>query len=81
MTDDILTTPGTVSDNQICSASFRVVRMKALMVDGGDCDGIDAVCIAVKVTLVATGCTVSTRINENRAFAATPVGNTVHDGL
>jgi hypothetical protein len=27
------------------------------------------------------GCTVSTRVNENRAFPTTPIGDTVHDGL
>jgi len=81
MTDNILATSGTVSHDQVRSASFRVVWMKTLMVDGRDCDGIDAVRITVKVTLVVVRCPVSTRVNENGAFPATSVGDTVHDGL
>jgi len=55
--------------------------MKTLMVDGRDGDRIDAVRITVKVTLVVVGCTISTRVNENRAFPTASIGDTVHDGL
>jgi len=55
--------------------------MKALMVDSCDSDGIDAVRVTVKVTLVVMGCAVSTCINENGAFPTTSVGDTVHDSF
>jgi hypothetical protein len=81
MTDNVFATSRTVSYDQVCSTGFRVVWMKALMVDSGDSNGIDAVRIPIKVTLVITGCTVSTRVNENGAFPPTAIGDTVHDGL
>ena len=51
------------------------------MVDGRDCDGIDAIRITVKVTLVVMGCTVPTRVNKNGAFPATSIGDAIHDGF
>ena len=74
-------TPRTVSDNQVCSTRFRVVGMETLVINAGDGNGIDAVRITVKVTLVLMDCSVSTRVNENGAFPTTPVGDTVHDGF
>lgn len=55
--------------------------MKALMINGRDSNRIYAVGITVKVTLVVMGCAVSTRVNENGAFPATSVGDTVHDSF
>ena len=81
MTDYIFTTSRTVSDDQVCSTSFRVIRMKTLMIDSGDGDRIDTVRITVKVALVVMGCTVSTGVNKNGAFPATSIGDAVHDGL
>jgi len=80
-TDDVFTTSRTVSHDQVCGTSFRVVRMKTLMVDGCDCDGIDTVCVAIKVTLVFMGCAVPTSVNKDRAFPATTIGDTIDDGL
>lgn len=55
--------------------------MKTLMVDGCDCDGIDTVCVTVKVTLVFMGCAVPTSVNKDGAFPATTVGDTIDDGF
>jgi hypothetical protein len=55
--------------------------MKPLVVDSCNRDGIYAVRVAVKVTLVTVGCAVPTRINEDGAFSATPVGDPIHDGF
>lgn len=51
------------------------------MVDGCDRDGIDAVCVTVKVTLVAMRCTVSTRVNKYGAFSTTPISYPIYEGL
>jgi len=77
----MLASSRTVGDNQVCSTGFRVVRMKTLVVNGGDGDGIDAVRITVKVTLVVMDCSVSTRVNKNGTFPTSPVRDTVHDGF
>ena len=55
--------------------------MKTLMVDGCNCDGINTVRVAIKVTLVFMGCAVPASVNKNRAFPATSIGDTVNDGL
>jgi len=55
--------------------------MKTLMVDGCDCDRINTVRVAVKITLVFMGCAVPTSVNKNGAFPATSIGDTVNDGL
>ena len=51
------------------------------MVYGCDCDGIDTIRVAVKVTLVFMGCAVPTSVNKNRASPTTSIGDTVNDGL
>lgn len=80
-TDDVFTTSRTVCHDQVCGTSFRVVRVKTLMIDGCDCDGIDTVCVAVKVTLVFMGCAIPASVNKNGAFPATTIGDTIDDGL
>jgi hypothetical protein len=81
MTDNVFATSGTVRYDQVGSTSFRVVWVKTLMVYGRDCDGIDAVRVAIEVTLVLMSCTVPARVDEDRTLAATPVGYAIHDGF
>ena len=77
----MFTTARAVGHDQVCGATFRVVRKKTLMVDCPHCNGIDTVRVSVKITLVTVDCAVSTSINVNRAFPATSVGDTVHESL
>src|ERR1700753_2925904 len=81
MTDNVFATSGTVRYDQVRSTSFRVVWVKTLMVDGCDCDGIYAVCVAIEVTLVLMRCTVPARVDEDRTLATTPVDYAIHDGF
>jgi hypothetical protein len=55
--------------------------MKSLVVNGCNCDGIDAVRVTIEVTLIAMRCTVSTRVDKNGAFSATSIGDPIHEGL
>jgi hypothetical protein len=51
------------------------------MVDCPHRNRIDAIRITVKITLVTVNCAVSTRVNVNRAFPATSIGDTIHESF
>lgn len=51
------------------------------MIDCPHRNRIDTVRVTIEITLITVSCAVSTRVNENRAFPATSVGDAIHESF
>ncbi len=81
MTYNVFTRSGAVRDYHVSRAWFRVVRMKAFVVDCRNGNRVYAVRVAIKVALVAISRTIAAGEHKDGAFSAATVVDAFEDCL
>src|ERR1700733_6259660 len=72
-THDAIPTSRAIRDDQVGSATLRVIGMFAHMIHGSDRHAVYAICVSIKVALITTSRSVPTCEDENAALATSAI--------